>query len=318
MKNKIQVETRTLRPESSFFPKALGTVLLLVVSLLNSCGGQALAPSSLPAPPPPPAVSVTISPKNVDNLPAEGTQVFTATVTGSSNQAVTWSVQESAWCGSVTGSGTYLAPNSPGLVCHVVATSQADTTKSDIATVTVSLISMYVLPFEVSLGMGQTTTFTANVQGTSNTSVTWMIQEGATGGSITNQGIYTAPQGLGTFHVIATSEADSRFTATGKVDVVPIAVTVSPQADTLGPLGMRTFTASVVGTNQAVTWSIREGTFGGSITSGGVYTAQQTLGTFHVVATSQADTTASGTATVTVVESGLHPDERNASKTRSR
>lgn len=287
----------------------IGTLVISgIVSLLflTGCGGNTASTNNQP-PQTGPVVSVAISPRNVSNLPAEATQNFTATVSGSSNQAVTWSVQEGAACGLITSGGTYLAPNSPGLVCHVVATSQADSTKSDTATVTISSISMYVLPFQVSLGVGQMQTFTATVQGTSNVAVTWSVKEGASGGMITGQGVYTAPQTLGIFHVIATSQADSRFTASAEVDVVPIAVSISPTADTLGPLGIRTFAASVVGTNQAVTWSIQEGAIGGSITSGGVFTAPQGPGTFHVVATSAADSTASATAAVSVVASGFTP-----------
>jgi hypothetical protein len=284
------------------------TVSALGVSLtIAGCGGGSAAPTAAPPPPPSPsAVSVTISPKNVDSLPAEGTQAFTATVTGSSNKTVTWSVQEGAVCGSIDAVGKYSAPNSPGAVCHVVATSEADSTRSDTATVTISQLSIYVLPFQVSLGAGQMQTFKATVEGTTNTSVTWSIKEGATGGTITGEGIYSAPQTLGIFHVIATSQADSRFTASAEVDVIPVGVSISPAADTLGPLDTRTFAASVVGTNQAgVSWNVQEGASGGSITSGGVYTAPQNLGTFHVVATNVADGTASASAVVSVVASGF-------------
>jgi hypothetical protein len=284
------------------------TVAALGVSLtIAGCGGGSAAPTAAPPPPPSPsAVSVTISPKNVDSLPAEGTQAFTATVIGSSNKTVTWSVQEGAVCGSIDAVGKYSAPNSPGAVCHVVATSEADGTRSDTATVTISQISMYVLPFQVSLGVGQMQTFKATLEGTTNTSVTWSIKEGATGGTITGEGIYSAPHTLGTFHVIATSQADSRFTASAEVDVIPVGVSISPAADTLGPLGTRPFVASVVGTNQVgVSWNVQEGASGGSITSGGDYTAPQNLGTFHVVATSVADGTANTSAVVTVVASGF-------------
>src|SRR5262249_24146308 len=290
--------------------KALLMGMLVIVGIesllfLAGCGGSTASTVNEQPPPADPVVSVTISPRNVSSLPAEATQNFTATVNGSSNQTVNWSVQEGAACGSVTSGGTYLAPNSPGLVCHVVATSQADSTKSDTATVTSSSISMYALPFQVSLGVGQMQTFAATVQGTSNVAVTWSVKEGASGGTITGQGLYTAPQTLGIFHLIATSHADSRFTASAEVDVVPITVSISPTADTLGPLGTRTFQASVVGTNQAVTWSIQEGISAGSITQQGVYTAPQNQGPFHVVATSMEDTTKEAIATITVVQSGF-------------
>jgi hypothetical protein len=48
-----------------------------------------------------------------------------------------------------------------------------------------------------------------------------------------------------------------------------------------------------------VTWSVQEAS-GGTISAAGLYTAPLTSGTYHVVATSRADTTRTGTATVTV------------------
>jgi hypothetical protein len=63
------------------------------------------------------------------------------------------------------------------------------------------------------------------------------------------------------------------------------------------------FTAKVVGVgNQSVSWSVREGNGGGIINSSGLYTAPNAAGTFHVVATSQGDPKASGTASVQVPE----------------
>jgi hypothetical protein len=80
-----------------------------------------------------------------------------------------------------------------------------------------------------------------------------------------------------------------------------VRVTISPTAATLPVGGTRTFSAAVTGTsNTVVTWSIQEGASGGSITSGGVYTAPNVPGTYHVVATSQADPTKHATATITV------------------
>ena len=57
----------------------------------------------------------------------------------------------------------------------------------------------------------------------------------------------------------------------------------------------------------AVTWSVQEGAPGGSVTAAGVYTAPGTAGTYHLVATSQADATKSATATVTVATGGTQP-----------
>ena len=68
--------------------------------------------------------------------------------------------------------------------------------------------------------------------------------------------------------------------------------------------GLKAFTAAVQGTtNQAVTWTVQEGAAGGSITAGGIYTAPALPGTYHVVATSQADPTRKATVDV-VVQAG--------------
>ncbi|MGC4114778.1 MAG: glycosyl hydrolase family 18 protein [Myxococcales bacterium] len=89
-----------------------------------------------PPPPPPPAISVAIAPSSA-SLTFGQSQAFTATVSGTTNLAVTWSVAEGSSGGSVSTSGTYTAPQSSGTF-HVVATSSADATKSATATVTVS------------------------------------------------------------------------------------------------------------------------------------------------------------------------------------
>jgi len=56
------------------------------------------------------------------------------------------------------------------------------------------------------------------VTGAVNTAVTWRVQE-AGGGSVTNAGLYTAPAVAGTFHVLATSQADPTKTGTATVTV---------------------------------------------------------------------------------------------------
>jgi len=78
-------------------------------------------------------VSITISPSAV-NLASSGTQQFTATVTGSVDTSVIWTIQEGPSGGAVTGSGLYTAPSAVGLY-HIVARSHADNTQSATATI---------------------------------------------------------------------------------------------------------------------------------------------------------------------------------------
>ena len=67
---------------------------------------------------------------------AERQASFSASVVGSANTGVTWSVRE-ANGGAVSASGAYTAPNRRGLY-HVVATSAADPSRHAEATVTVT------------------------------------------------------------------------------------------------------------------------------------------------------------------------------------
>ena len=87
--------------------------------------------------------------------------------------------------------------------------------------------------------------------------------------------------------------------------ITGIRVSISPSAISVGAAGNQQFAATVTGSlNQSVTWGVQEGSAGGTITSGGLYTAPSTPGIYHVVATSEADNSRSATATVTVTSVG--------------
>jgi hypothetical protein len=80
--------------------------------------------------------------------------------------------------------------------------------------------------------------------------VTWSVQEGAAGGTITPTGVYTAPENAGTYHVVATSAADISRTAVAAVAVTDriLSVAVSPQTVQVPPGGTAQFTATVTTT----------------------------------------------------------------------
>ena len=101
------------------------------VSLVIDCNLGNLCPGSSGG-----GVQVSVSPSSV-SLPEGGTQNFSATVSGTSDAAVVWSVDESAGGTIDAASGRYLAPLNSGTF-HVRATSHADSTKSGVATVTVT------------------------------------------------------------------------------------------------------------------------------------------------------------------------------------
>lgn len=76
-----------------------------------------------------------------------------------------------------------------------------------------------VSPENVSLVAGATAHFTAAASGSSNATVSWTVQEGPVGGAVSSTGLYTAPSTSGTYHVVATSQADPTKTATATVSV---------------------------------------------------------------------------------------------------
>jgi len=179
-------------------------------------------------------------------------------------------------------------------------------------------IAVTVTPSAPSTAPGGTINFQASVTGTTtgqSTAVTWSVQE-AGGGTVSSTGVYTAPATMGTYHVVATSMADTTKTGTAAATVAPpppIAVSISPSVTSVLPAGTATFSATVTGItggqSSAVTWSVLE-LGGGTVDASGHYTAPATEGTYHVLALSVADPSKSGTASVTVSTAAIIATDR--------
>src|SRR5260370_7539338 len=161
-------------------------VLLILPVVVTGCGGGGGTPIEIPIP-----IGISISPP-MANLTQGGTQSFIATVSGTSNSAVNWAVQEGAAGGSITSMGAYTAPNRSGTF-HVIATSQADTTRSATAPVNIAAVAIFLNQTALTIDLATQFTFVANLTGTLTTAVSWAIQEGPFGDSITSSGVYTAP-----------------------------------------------------------------------------------------------------------------------------
>ena len=154
-------------------------------------------------------------------------------------------------------------------------------------------------PVQVQVIQGGTQSF--SVSGA--VSVTWSVQEGSAGGTITPGGLYTAPYAAGIYHIVATSQADNSITALAVVTVPNVALSPTSASAGLatGDLYLLSNLVSVTGTiNNGITWTIQEGSSGGSITNVGLYSAPATPGTYHVIATSQANSALTATITITV------------------
>jgi hypothetical protein len=98
--------------------------------------------------------------------------------------------------------------------------------------------------------------------------------------------------------------------AGGAPDARPAAVSVSVRAEQARLLvgTMTGLTATVANAGDTrVSWSVEEGTAGGSVDTAGRYTAPAAPGTFHVVATSVADPAASGRVALEILPRGSAP-----------
>lgn len=294
-----------------------GTVTVEAISVAND---NASAHATIQLTPP---VAIALTPAAA-SLNALATLQFEATVTNTTNTAVTWAVNGTVGgnptVGTISTAGLYTAPASfPGLSqVTVTATSVADPSVSAQAIVALGeSVVVAVNPATATVATGATADFTASVAGASDTSVVWTVAGiaggNATVGTIDANGVFTAPASVpnpATETITATSNADKTKSASAQVTIVkPVTITLSPAAAQVTLGATQAFTATVANTtNTAVTWAV-DGVNGGNATDGaisasGVYTAPATMpgaGTVTITATSQADATKAASATVTLI-----------------
>ena len=149
---------------------------------------------------------------------------------------------------------------------------------------------------------GGTSQCAATVQGAGNYSnaVTWS----ATSGTISTNGLFTAPAAAATVTITATSTQDTSISGKASITVQPPAPTITSVQVTCDPTVVSAGStsqcnAAVQGTgdyNPAVTWSASAGT----ITSAGLFTAPAVAASATITATSVQDATQSGQVVITV------------------
>lgn len=117
-------------------------------------------------------ITVSVSPPSVVVSPG-GTQLFTATLVGTSDQSVTWNVAGTACsglgspCGSISAIGLYSAPlstPSPNII-NIVATSSEDNSRTGTAGVSIAATPTITSMFPSSAFAGSVGGFTFRVQG---------------------------------------------------------------------------------------------------------------------------------------------------------
>jgi hypothetical protein len=123
----------------SILRASLWCIALAAALALNGCGGG--GGNGGGTPPPPLNVTVSVSPTFSGVAATTQTQTFAATVTGSTDSGVTWSVDNvdggNSTVGTISASGVYTPPPTGG--SHTItATSEANTAVSGTATIGVT------------------------------------------------------------------------------------------------------------------------------------------------------------------------------------
>ncbi|MBU6500322.1 MAG: hypothetical protein KGJ89_00635 [Patescibacteria group bacterium] len=271
-------------------------------------------------------VTISISSPTAVVLRFGETHQFQAVIgSGTTNTAVTWSVSPASGCGSITAGGLYTAPSIKE-TCTVTVASNADPTKTASATVTMNNIIISVSPTTAALTLAplqikDTQSFSAAVDGTINTAVTWSVSPASGCGSVSplatsgnpNSVIYTAPSSVAvatTCTVTATSNADPTVSSSATFTINPVIVSIAPTSATVPTNGNQSFSATVGGDDDtSVTWSLSPVSGCGSVsplttatsTDYVTYTAPSSVATgCTVTATSNADPTKSSIANITL------------------
>jgi hypothetical protein len=216
-----------MRKISSVLPLLCGLLLLNLAACGGGGGGNNSQNNTVPD------YTVTITPASA-SVRAGETQQFTATVAAPVNNGVTWGLYGEGnclgtACGTITSSGLYTAPlvvPNPATV-HVTATSKDSASSSAGVVVTILAgVTVSVSPLTANVSVNGTQQFTALVQNTTNTAVNWSVSgsgcTGASCGTISDAGLYTAPSAVpspATVTVTATLQANTSKSASATVTI---------------------------------------------------------------------------------------------------
>jgi hypothetical protein len=197
-----------------FNPQALGKRTTNLTIAESAFGSPIVVPlqgtgiSGTPGP------SVAVAPAAPCAQPSASTQ-FSAVVTGETNTAVNWLVDNVAngnsTVGTITTAGLYTAPPYAGT--HVIkGVSQASSSVYGASTITISSTPTFeIYPFVASIPVGSQTTFQAQECLVPDTNVTYTVDNIAGGnstvGTVTSEGVYTAPPTPGNHTVRVTDSA---------------------------------------------------------------------------------------------------------------
>jgi len=265
----------------------------------------------------PTLVRLSLTPDSVA-VDTAATQQFGVVGTYSDSSTGPVAVSYTATGGTISSGGLYTAGHTAGNF-RVIATQSggtlADTSKITVEVPSATLVRIILSPDTVTLDTSATKQFSVVGKFSDSSTAAVAVNYSATGGTVSAGGLYTAGHTAGIYRVIATQSGGSLADTSQVKIVLPtlVRVMLSPDSVTLDTAGTKQF--SVVGKFSdsstaavAVTYSAT----GGTITSGGLYTAGHTAGTYRVIATqsggSLADTSQVKIVLPTLVRVILSPD----------
>ena len=177
--------------------------LTIAFATFPGCGGGGASSGTLP--PPPPTISVVVTPPSANMLLGKTLQL-TATVSGSRDNSVNWSVNGiaggNAASGTISPSGLYTAPAdlpAPANV-QITATSAADSASNASSQVTLTsdiVVGISSTSSSLELGAGQNFAATITSTGQPDPSILWKLNASSCPnacGSIDANGNFTGPQ----------------------------------------------------------------------------------------------------------------------------
>jgi hypothetical protein len=279
--------------------------MLVILAVVAACTGDTTTAPEGAESSPSQAATLSVSPRHV---------------TAEVNQAVRFRGMERTFRGKTAASTTVWSSTGGTITVNGTFSSSLTGTfkvigrgrgrKTDTAVVVVvppasEVTRLVVAPEATTLQAGASHSFAATAYLADGTTTTMGVNWAATGGEIDAAGAYTAGTTAGNYRVIAANTAGTLAdTATVAIDAPAPTLTnvyVSPASVSLGSGATQAFKA--YGRNSAgdsVPVTVAFSATGGTVSSGGLYTAGTTGGTFRLIA-KESTTGAADTSAVTVV-----------------
>ena len=280
-------------------------LLPILLVLPAACGTPAINEGFAP-PDSTDVVAITVAPK-LDTIRTNDSLQLHVGGRDALGDSITPEVDWFASGGTITASGVFSSTSTGQftlLARHKKKHEVMDTATVVVTPALATVTAVVVSPASLTLPAGGSASLSASARmsdgSTSPVSVNWM----ATGGTITSGGLYTAGTTAGGFRVIAVQQGGT-LADTAAVTITALPPTLTQVILTPATVSLQTGATQLFAvsgklsdgstTTPAVTYSAT----GGTITSGGLYTAGSTAGTFRVIAVQQGGTLAD-TAAVTI------------------